>query len=406
MPGQPGAPPDDAGDEPPSSASEPPDAPPPAPPPRPRDAVVEAHRVHRRVIDRTPYLRLDLGESSAPASPHVLAAIRDLTEPELARYPDPRPLQELLADLHGVPVDSVLITAGSDEAIRQVFYAYVEEGARVVIPRPTFGAFVTAADIGGAFSERVDCEEDGSLSPDAFRRALGKGTPRLAVISLPDAPTGKAMDTDDVLALAHEAPETLFLVNESFAAYHGLTLLTGAPLPANILVLRSFSKDYGLAGLRVGYLIGHPRVLSAIDLVRPSYTVSAGALAGACAALQDPESMRRHVLGVRAAMDRLVAKLRIRGIGAVATSANFVLIRLTAPIQPWAAGFAARGVLVGTAGHVGPLSSSIRVTVNDDHEIDTFLDALDLLLRHGLQGASEVKGVPGDWEDPDSEGLA
>jgi histidinol-phosphate aminotransferase len=403
-PEQPAAPPDDPEDEPPSPEAAPTEALPPLP--RPRDAVVHAHRVHRRVVDRTPYLRLDLGESSAPASPHVMAAIRDLSEPELARYPDVRPLQEALAAHHNVRPTSVLITAGSDEAIRQLLNTYVEEGARVVLPRPTFGAFLTAADVGGAFVERVDHDEDLSLDPEAYRRALSRGVPRVAVISLPDAPTGTAMATGDVLQLAADFPATLFFINETFAAFRGQTLLGGAALPPNIVVLRSFSKDYGLAGLRVGYLIGHPEVLDAIDLVRPSYTVSAGALAGALAALQDQESMRRHVLGVRDAMDRLVAKLHIRGIESHATIANFVLIKLSSPIQPWAAGFAARGVLVGTAGHVGPLASFIRVTVNDDYEIDTFLDALDLLLRVGLQGAKQVKGVAGDWEDPGSEGMA
>lgn len=367
---------------------------------------MDAHRVHRRVVDRAPFLRLDLGESAAPASPHVMAAIRDLSGPELARYPDPRPLQEALAEHHGVQPASVLITAGTDEALRQVFNTYVEEGARVVLPRPTFGAFLTAAEVGGAFVERVDIEDDLSLSPDAVRRTLSPRTPRLVVLSLPDAPSGTAMEPMDILALAIEAPETLFLINESFASFLGRTLLTGEPLPPNVVILRSFSKDYGLAGLRVGYLIGHPEVLRSIDLVRPSYTVSVGALAGAYAALQDQDSMRRHVIGVRSAMERLVAKLKIRGIESHATSANFVLIKLSAPVQPWAAGFAARGVLVGTAGHVGPLSEFIRVTVNDDSEIDTFLDALDLLLRQGLAGAKQVKGVPGDWNDPDAEGLA
>ena len=357
-------------------------------------------------MDRTPYLRLDLGESSSPASPHVMAAIRDLSEPELSRYPDTRPLEEALASLHGVSTPSVLVTAGSDEAIRQVFNAYVEEGARVVIPRPTFGAFLTAADVGGAYAERVDCEEDLSLSPEGIRRALSKGTPRLAVISLPDAPTGTAMETSDVLSLARETTGTLFLVNETFAAFHGRSLLGGDPLPTNVLVMRSFSKDYGLAGLRVGYLVGHPQVIADIDLVRPAYTVSASALAGALAALADQGAMRANVLRVRGAMDRLITKLSLRGIEGVATRANFVLVKLSSPIQPWAAGFAARGILVGTAGHVGPLAGFVRVTVNSDDEIDALLDALDLLLLHGLRGAARVEGVPGSWDDVGSEGMA
>lgn len=357
---------------------------------------------------RERYLRLDLGESSAPASDAVIQAIRDLPPDHLARYPDPVPLTEALALHHGVGRGRVLVTAGTDEAIRQVFNTYVEEGARVVLPRPTFGAFLAAAEAGGAFVARVDHRDDLSLDPEDYAAALTPRTPRLAVLSLPDAPTGTAMDVDRVVELARGAPETLFLINESFVAFHGPSVLDPqhGPTPANLLVMRSFSKDYGLAGLRVGYLVGHPQVIADIDLVRPAYTVSASALAGALAALADQGAMRANVLRVRGAMDRLITKLSLRGIEGVATRANFVLVKLSSPIQPWAAGFAARGILVGTAGHVGPLAGFVRVTVNSDDEIDALLDALDLLLLHGLRGAARVEGVPGSWDDVGSEGMA
>ncbi len=355
-------------------------------------------------------MRLDLGESTAPASDSVIQAIRDLPPEHLARYPDPGPLTEALATHHLVTRSEILVTAGTDEAIRQVFNTYVEEGARVVLPRPTFGAFLAAAEAGGAFVERVDHGDNFELDPEDVAAALARRTPRLVVLSLPDAPTGTAMDCDRVLELARSTPSSLFLINESFVAFHGQSMLDPAPargpLPPNVLVLRSFSKDYGLAGLRVGYLVGHGQVLSDIDLVRPSYTVSSSALAGAMAALQDQAAMRANVRRVRGAMDRLVSKLAIRGIEGRATRANFVLVKLSSPIQPWAAGFAARGILVGTAGHVGPLAGYVRVTVNDDTEIDALLEALDLLLRHGLRGAARVEGVPGNWDDAGSEGMA
>ena len=201
----------------------------------------------------------------------------------------------------------------------------------------------------------------------------------------------------------------MFLVNETFVAYHGQSLLAlerNRELPPNILVLRSFSKDHGLAGLRIGYLVGHPEVIEAINVVRPSYTVSSPSLLAALAALEETEAMQAHVLNVRAHMERLVAKLALRGIEARATRANFVLVRLTAPIQPWAAAFAAHQVLVGISGHVGPMAAYVRITVNNDDEANLFLDTLALLLRQGVGGADRVQGVPGNWDELGSEGMA
>jgi histidinol-phosphate/aromatic aminotransferase/cobyric acid decarboxylase-like protein len=105
-------------------------------------------------------------------------------------------------------------------------------------------------------------------------------------------------------------------------------------------------------------------------------------------------------------MESLVRKLETRSIEARATAANFVLVKLSSPIQPWAAAFAAHKILVGTWGHVGPMASYIRITVNNDDESKRFLDTLDLILHQGIPGASQVKGVPGEWSDLGSEGMA
>ncbi len=381
----------------------------PVTPPKPRGAVIRAHRVPHAVANRSDYLRLDLGESHRPASPNILKAIQRLESEDLAHYPDPWPLQQALARLHGVGPECISITAGADEAIRLAFNAYVEEGARVLIPRPTLGAILAAASASGAFVDRVDFTEDLSFPLEAFEKLLAPRTPRMAVIANPDAPTGTAVARDDVLHLAEASPSTLFLVNETFVAYHGQSLLAlerNRELPPNILVLRSFSKDHGLAGLRIGYLVGHPEVIEAINVVRPSYTVSSPSLLAALAALEETEAMQAHVLNVRAHMERLVAKLALRGIEARATRANFVLVRLTAPIQPWAAAFAAHQVLVGISGHVGPMAAYVRITVNNDDEANLFLDTLALLLRQGVGGADRVQGVPGNWDELGSEGMA
>jgi len=375
-------------------------------PPKPRDSVLLAHRAPAGREDRRGYLRLDLGESLRPASPRVLQALQQLAPEDLSRYPDSSALCARLARLHGVEPQQVIVTAGSDEAIRWTFSAFVEEGARVAIPRPTFGAFLTAAEAAGAFVERVDYCEDLSFPVEEFQKLLSPLTPRMAVLANPNAPTGTTLPDDTVLEFARCSPTTLFLVNESFASYQGHSLLERDELPTNMLVLRSFSKDYGLAGLRVGYLVGDPEVISALQVVRPSHTVSTPALRAAAVALDESESMQQHVAEVRAIMDRLVSRLESRSIQARATAANFVLVKLSSPIQPWAAAFAAHKILVGTWGHVGPMAPYIRITVNSDQESTKFLDTLDLVLHQGIPGATRVDGVPGEWSDLGSEGMA
>lgn len=381
----------------------------PSGPPLPRDAVARAYKVPRARRDRSSYLRLDLAESLRPASPRVLEAITQLRPEALSRYPDPWPLLDELASHHRVPTDRLTVTAGADEAIRWSFNAFLEPGARVVIPRPTFGSFLAAAEAGGAFVERVDHGEDFEVSFDVLLKSLSPRVPRMLCIANPNAPTGTALQTEEILELARQSLDTVFLVNESFATFHGHSLLddgAGAELPPNVLVLRSFSKDFGLAGMRVGYLLGHPEIISAVDLARPSFTLSSASIAAARAALADLPAMEAHVCSVKEALSRLAARLETRNIQSVQTRANFLLIRLASPIQPWAAAFAAHGILVGTTGHSGPLAPYIRVTVNDESESKRFLDVLDLILRMGIPGAARVRGVPGKWDELDSEGMA
>ncbi len=376
--------------------------------PRPRDSVQRAHRVPRGFPDRQAYLRLDLGEDDTPASPRVGEVLSELDPGVYSHYPNPWPLRSKLAELHDLPIEWTSITAGTDEAIRLVFRCFVEEGARVLLPKPSGGAYLAAAQSGGAFVERVDYKEDLSFPTDAFRKQMHARTPRLAVLGNPGSPVGSGIPLEDLLQLPTESPRTLFLVDEVYVAYHGRTILgpeVRDRLPPNVIVLRSFSKDYGLAGLRVGYLVGRPELLRSIDVVKPSYTIAAPSLYAAVASLEDREAMLNRVASRRALAHKLIAAVTVRGIDARATESAFVLIKLTAPIRNWAAAFAAHKILLGTRGHVGALAPWIRVTVTRDEDVERFLEVLDLVLRQGVAGAARVQGVPGDWDEK-LEGMA
>ncbi|MCO4768638.1 MAG: histidinol-phosphate aminotransferase family protein [Deltaproteobacteria bacterium] len=394
--------------DPPLPDARPSDVPNPEVLPEPRDAVQRAHRVPRGFPDRHTYLRLDLGEEDTPASPKVGEVLRSLPDSVLAHYPDPWPLRNQLSELHDVPSSWISITAGTDEAIRLVFDCFVEEGARVLLPRPSAGAYLAAAQAGGAFVDRVEFAEDLSFPLEAFRKQLTARTPRLAVVGNPSSPTGTALDRDKLLQLADESPRTLFLIDEVYASYHGCSVLEPGlrgGVPPNVVVIRSFSKDHGLAGLRVGYLVGRPELLNAISVVKPSYTIAAPSLHGAMTALDDLDAMRGRVASRRMLAEKLAAALSVRGLESRVTRAAFVLIRLTPPISNWAAAFAAQKVLVGTRGHVGPLAPYVRVTITSELDLETFLGVLDAVLARGIAGAPRVEGAVGDWDDT-GEGMA
>jgi len=338
----------------------------------------------------------------------VTEVLSKLEPSAYSHYPNDWPLRRKLAELHDLPIEWTSVTAGTDEAIRLVFLSFVEEGARVLLPRPSAGAYLAAAQSGGAFVERVDYNEDLTFPTEAFRKHMLARAPRLAVLGNPGSPVGSAIPLEDMLRLPMESPRTLFLVDEVYVAYHGRTILAHEVrerLPPNVIVLRSFSKDYGLAGLRVGYLIGRPELLRSMDVVKPSYTIAAPSLHAAVASLEDRESMLNRVASRRALAHRLISAVNIRGIEARATQSAFVLIKLTAPIRNWAAAFAAHKILLGTRGHVGALAPWIRVTVTCEEDIERFLEVLDLVLRQGVSGAARVEGVPGDWDEK-LEGMA
>ncbi len=376
--------------------------------PAARDSVQRSHRVPRGFPERQSFLRLDLGEDDSPASPRVAEVLSALDPAAYAHYPNEWPLRERLAALHDVPVDWTSVTAGTDEAIRLAFRCFVEEGARVLLPRPSAGAYLAAAESGGAFVERVDYNDDLSFPVEQLRRQMLARTPRLTVLGNPSSPVGTAVPIETLLSLPMESPRTLFLVDEVYVAYHGCSILDPAfrdRLPPNVIVLRSFSKDYGLAGLRIGYLIGRSELLRAIDVVKPSYTIASPSLHAAVASLDDSDSMLRRVANRRSLSARLLAALSMRGIEARATQSAFVLIKLSAPVRNWAAAFAAHRVLIGTRGHVGALAPWVRVTVTTDADIERFLHVLDLVVRQGVAGAARVDGVPGDWDEK-LEGMA
>jgi histidinol-phosphate aminotransferase len=341
--------------------------------PRPRTLLATVPVPHAPREGREGFpLRLDLNEDlSGPLAP--MPALRGAG---LAMYPTTGALGAALARHLGLPETWIKVTAGADEGIYGLLHAYLDPGDALLLPWPTFGEFAIAGASLGARIERAPYGPDLAFPLASFRAALAQG-PRVAVIVSPANPTGELIAVETILELAASAPGTLLIVDEAYAEYGGQSILEAGRPPANVAAIRTFSKVYGLAGARVGYVVARPAILDEVRKVLPIYSLAGPSLALALAGLGRQERLVRRVASVRAGIRRIERWGQAHGIDVHPSAANFVLLRLPdgASAQELARRLEERGVLV--ADRTAVLPGTLRVGVGAPRHVSRFLGALE-----------------------------
>lgn len=292
--------------------------------PAPAVAAVAPYAVPRA---RAPVdLRLDGNEGAEPPEA-LLHALAGLSPSALARYPDAAALTERLAARLGVSSSSVLVTAGADEALDRICRALLTPGREVVLPVPGFEMMPRYARLAGA--EVVEVPWPGERFPVAeVRAAIGERT-ALVVLTSPNNPTGAVVPADALYELAAAAPRALFVVDEAYGEFAEDDLARAALSLDNALLVRTLSKAWGLAGLRVGYAAGPPEVIGWLKAAGSPYPVSAPSLALAAARLDEGEAaIAPFVERVREERRALTEVLTRLGAEVVPSQANFVFARL------------------------------------------------------------------------------
>ncbi|MFA9461291.1 histidinol-phosphate transaminase [Thiohalorhabdus methylotrophus] len=321
-------------------------------------------------------IKLNTNENPYPAPEVVLAAIREqVAGPALRRYPvpDARPVREAAARAYGLEPDQVVVGNGSDDLLTMLLRTFVAPGAKVVAPAPTYSLYGTLTAIQGGTYREVPWGVGGSL----LIRAIADADPALVLITRPNAPFGFACGLDQVSALcrAVDAPVVLDEAYADFADDNGLSLLADHP---NLIVTRSFSKGFSLAGLRLGLGFAHPEAAAQLHKVRDSYNVDALAQAAATAALDNLDAYRPNLDAVIGERTRLAAALRERGLGVAESQANFLFARVPdGDGRPWYEALKARGVLIRYFPEPEELADGLRISVGTPEENDALLAALD-----------------------------
>ena len=352
-----------------------------------RKTVLQMHEYHPPLAGRQG-LRLDFNENTDGCSPQVLERIRKVTAEELARYPEREPLEKTVAAHLALPADQVLLTNGVDEAIHLLCEAYLEPSDDVMVVTPTFGMYEIFAEATGAKVVRVQCGEDLRFPFEAVLSAVAPAT-RLIAIASPNNPTGGVASRDELLAIAKRAPHAAVLVDEAYFEFHGKTVMSDVVRQPNLFVARTFSKAYGLAGLRIGILAGPREQMAMVRRVSSPYSVNAVALAALPVALEDSAFVAGYVAEVHAGRERLQRQLTQVGIPWWPSEANFVLMKSGERHREFVAAMRQRGILVRDRSSDPGCDGCVRITLGPSSHTDRLLDVLQEVFAELKLGAED-----------------
>ena len=342
-------------------------------------------------LDESKIVKLASNENPSGLSPRARQAIEAALD-ELFRYPDGFDLTTAIAERLGVGMERVVLGNGSNDLLEMVAIAFLAPGRAAVFAQHAFAVYPLATQARGAQCIVVPAKAYGH-DLDAMLAAITPDT-RVVFIANPNNPTGTMLSADEVESFLRRAPRSVVVVlDEAYNEYlepplrcPSIAWLGKYP---NLVVLRTFSKAYGLAGLRVGYAACHPEVAAILHRVRQPFNVNNLALVGAIAALEDTEFVEKSYQLNVAGMKQLVAGFRRLGLAWIPSFANFVSVEIPRADGKSAAGavyqhLLRQGVIVRPVAGYG-MPHHLRVTIGLPQENEIFLNALEKALAEGAR---------------------
>ena len=352
-----------------------------------RESIRTLKEYHPPLGDREG-LRLDFNENTAGCSPRVMECLRNLDAEVLAKYPVRDKGESAVAAHLGIVADELLLTNGTDEAIHLVCETYLEPGDEAIVVVPTFAMFEIYAAATGATVMSLPAGANFEFPTRSVLAAINSRT-RFIAVANPNNPTGTFVPIDDLKAIAQAAPQAALLVDEAYFEFSGETIAPAWRELPNLFVSRTFSKAYGLAGLRIGILMGNPEQMRMLRRASSPYNLNAVALACLPAALADQEYVGRYVQEATDGRALLQAEIKTfttedtevhRGRPAEVrywpSRANFVLIYLGERCKPFIAAMRERGILVRDRSSDYGCQDCVRITVGTREHNRRMLAAL------------------------------
>ena len=342
--------------------------------PAPRQRV-QAMKEYHPPLGCRDLLRLDFNENTFACSPRVREVLGDISAGALTRYPEREPVEVAVAAHLGLAAEQVALTNGVDEAIHILFEAFLEAEDELLLSVPTYTMYEVYASATDARVVAVQAADD-LLFP--FERLVAAITAKTKIIAIanPNSPSGSVATREQLLAIAQRAPHAVVLVDEAYFHFHGETVVDLIGEVPNLVVARTFSKAYGLAGLRVGVLAGAAEMMRWVRRVLSPYSVNSIALACLPAALADAAYLDWYVGEVLAARGDFEGALDKVGLRWWPSRANFVLVEIGARHAEFVQSMRTAGVLVRDRSNDPGCDGRVRITIGTREQMSLAADAL------------------------------
>jgi histidinol-phosphate aminotransferase len=343
--------------------------------PAPR-ARVQAMKEYHPPLGCRDALRLDFNENTLECSPKVREVLASISAGSLTRYPEREPVEGIVAAHLGVAAPQLALTNGVDEAIHVLFETFLEADDELLLPVPTYTMYEVYASATDARVVAVQAADDLQFP---FARLLAAITPRTKIIAIanPNSPSGSIATRAQLLEIAQRAPQAVLLVDEAYFHFCGETVMDLAGTLPNLVVARTFSKAYGLAGLRLGLLAGPVDLMRWVRRVLSPYSVNSIALACLPPALEDTTYLNWYVDEVLSARADFEAALDAVGIRRSPSLANFILVEIGAQHADFVRLMRVAGVLVRDRSSDPGCDGRVRITIGTREQMRQAITALN-----------------------------
>lgn len=304
----------------------------------------------------------------------IINAVRKVS---LNRYPDPlgNELRDMIAEANGLDRNQVLLGNGGDELLFNIALAYGGPGRKFLNMPPTFSVYVNNAQLTNTEVVNVPLRPDFSIDEEAVLARVAEGDIDYLIVTSPNNPTGMLAPDDFVLKLL-DATDALVMVDEAYFEFSRSSMRPYLAMHENLVLLRTFSKAFSLAGVRLGYLLGNESVIREFMKVRQPYSVDAISQAVGCVVFSNRAKFESGINEIIGERGRMLEKLAtIAGVTAYPSESNYILFKVKNADEVWSKLFD-RGILIRDFSHAQYLEDCLRVSVGTPEENDVFLNAL------------------------------
>jgi histidinol-phosphate aminotransferase len=343
---------------------------------KPRPAVLSMAPYSPPTGGRLDKLRLDFNENTVGCSPRVIEAIRDGVSPaQLSVYPEYSEAKAAIAEYFRVKPEEFVFTNGTDEAIQVFVNTYVDDGQEVVVLKPSYAMYRFYLEVAGARIKEIVYPYPGMEFP--LQEVLDAITPetRAVIFANPNNPTGTGVSLLGIERILHRARKAAVMVDEAYYEFSGVTALTEIERVPNLFVCRTFSKVFGMAGMRLGCLFSHEANVALLHKAQSPYSVNSLAVIAAQAAVQDAAYVQAYVAEVLAARELLCFGLEKLGVQYVPSSGNFVLGHFGKRALEIRDALRGHGILVRDRSYEAP--GCVRITVGTREQTRRLLAELE-----------------------------